>query len=101
MAAYLIVRAEVAEADRAAFDHWYEAEHLPDAKARFGAVSASRGWSDTAPGSHLAYYEFRDLATARAIATGPAIASLVAEFDRVWQDRVQRSREVIEISQNL
>jgi len=40
MTAYLIVRAEVAEADRAAFDHWYEAEHLPDAKAAFACRAA-------------------------------------------------------------
>ena len=27
--AYLAVRAEVPEADRAKFDHWYETDHLP------------------------------------------------------------------------
>lgn len=43
MAAYLIVRAEVPEADRKPFDYWYETEHLPDAKAVFKANGAERG----------------------------------------------------------
>jgi hypothetical protein len=40
MTVFLIVRAEVVEADRSAFDHWYQTEHLPDAKAAFGADNA-------------------------------------------------------------
>lgn len=102
MTAYLIVRAEVAEADRNAFDHWYETEHLPDARTAFGALSARRGWSDASPGTHLAIYEFPSLDHARAIALGsPDINAVIAEFDRVWQDRVQRSREVIAVTQTL
>lgn len=101
MTAYLIVRAEVAEADRDAFDHWYETEHLPDAKAAFQARSAYRGWSDVTPGVHIAVYEFPDLAHARAIADSEEIKALIAEFDRVWQDRVQRTREIIEVKQTL
>ena len=101
MTAYLIVRAEVQEADRAAFEHSYATAHLPDAKAAFQALSARRGWSDVTPGVHIALYEFPDLARARAIASSDAIKALIAEFDRVWQNRVQRSREVIEIIQTL
>ena len=101
MTAFLIVRAEVAEADRSAFDHWYETEHLPEAKAAFQAQSARRGWSDVTPGVHIAVYEFPDLAQARAIAASDGIKALIAEFDRVWQDRVQRSREIIEVKQTL
>ncbi len=101
MTAYLIVRAEVAEADRDAFDHWYETEHLPDAKAAFRAQSAYRGWSDVTPGVHIAVYEFPELTHARAIAASDEIKALIAEFDRVWQDRVQRTREVIEVKQTL
>ena len=38
MTAYLVVRAVVADpADRAAFDHWYRTEHLPDAMKAFKA----------------------------------------------------------------
>ena len=101
MSALLIVRAEVAEADRAAFDRWYEAEHLPQAKAVFGARSARRGWSDDAPGVHFAIYEFESLARAREVIGSEAMKAMVAEFDRAWSDRVQRRREVIDVAQAI
>lgn len=101
MTAFLIVRAEVPEADRAAFDRWYENEHLPDAVKAFSAVSAERGWSDVDPGVHMAFYEFQDLARVRAIASSDTMKDMIKEFDRNWQDRVQRSREIVEIKQKL
>ena len=101
MTAYLIVRAEVAESDRSAFDYWYETEHLPDASKAFRSLSARRGWSDTMPGLHFAIYEFPDLERAREIASSRAIQELITEFDRVWQDRVTRTREILEIKQLL
>ena len=101
MAACLIVTATVPNADRAAFDRWYADEHLPQAKAAFGAVSAHRGWSDTTPGVHVALYTFVSLDQARAVAAGPRIKALIAEFDRVWQGRVTRTREVVAIAQAL
>ena len=101
MAAYLIVRAEVAEADRTAFDAWYQNEHLPDAVKAFGTVSAMRGGSDVDHGVHLAFYEFPTLERAREVTSSDAIKGMIAEFDRVWQDRVQRTREVVEIKHTL
>ncbi len=101
MTAYLIVRAEVAEADRDAFDRWYETEHLPEAKTLFRARSASRGWSDVNPGVHIAIYEFADLGQARKILASDEIKQMITEFDRTWQGRVQRSREIMELSQSL
>lgn len=101
MTAYLIVRAEVTEADRDAFDRWYETEHLPEAKAAFQAQSACRGWSDVTEGVHIAIYEFRDLAEARNTVASDGIKKLIAEFDQVWQGRVQRTREVIEVDQKI
>ena len=101
MAAYLIVRAVVPEADRDEFDKWYETEHLPDAHRAFKALSARRGWSEQESNTHLAFYEFPDLATANAVSASDEIKELIAEFDRCWQDRVQRSREVVEIAQLL
>ena len=101
MTAYLIVRAEVPEAKRASFDQWYEEEHLPDAKKAFDAVTARRGWSDVTPGVHIAIYEFRDLAHARAKTGGTEITELIAEFDRVWQGNVTREREIISVAQVL
>ena len=101
MTAYLIVRAVVPETDRDEFDYWYETEHLPDAYRDFKALSARRGWSEQEPNTHLAFYEFPDLATANAISQSDVIKELIVEFDRCWQDRVKRTREVMEIAQSL
>ena len=104
MTALFIVRAEVPEADRDAFDRWYEAEHLPDAMRAFGTVRARRGWSDLDIGIHIAVYEFPSLEHARRIAANdgsPQIKALIAEFDRVWQGRVTRTREIVEVAQEL
>lgn len=93
--AVLVVRAVVPEADRDAFDVWYRDEHLPDAAAAFGADRAWRGWSAVDPGVHVAFYEFADQRAATAILDSAALKRLVAEFDRIWQGRVQRSREIV------
>jgi len=101
MTAYLMVRADVPETDREAFDQWYATEHLPQAKAAFGALSAERGWSDVDPGIHIALYELSDLAEARRILASAEIKALIAEFDRVWGGRVKRTRDVVGIGQRL
>lgn len=99
---YLVVRATVADpADRAAFDQWYSTEHLPDALTAFGSARAWRAWSRSEPGVHCAFYEFPSVAAAEAATSGPAIAALIAEFDRKWQDRVVRSRELLEVAGEL
>ncbi|MGB7181097.1 MAG: hypothetical protein WA888_19710 [Burkholderiaceae bacterium] len=99
MSAFLIVRASVPESDREAFETWYQKEHLPEAKAAFKAISARRGWGDVEPGVHWAMYEFSDLNAARAITESDILKGLIAEFDRVWEGRVTRSREVVGVNQ--
>ena len=95
--AYLMVRAVLTEvADRPRFDSWYEAEHLPDAVARFGATRGWRCWSRTDPSVHYAFYEFPDVAQAHAILGSPGLQVLVAEFDRVWAPSVTRTRDILE-----
>ena len=101
MTAYLIVRAEVEEASRETFDHWYETEHLPDALRDFKALSAVRGWSDVEPGVHMAFYEFPDLAAADAASNSEEIKELIKEFDRHWGVRAKRKRDVLEIIQKI
>lgn len=102
MTACLIVRAEVAaDADRQPFDHWYATEHLRDAVAAFGARKAWRGWSKVDAGVHYAFYEFPTLAAVQAVMGSDALKGLIAEFDRVWGDRVTRTREVVEQAQSL
>jgi hypothetical protein len=102
MTAYFIVRAVVADPDdRAAFDHWYRTEHLPDALKAFNAQSAMRGWSTVDPSVHTALYRFNTLEDVQAISTSPAIRTLIAEFDRVWDTRVVRTRDILAIADEL
>ena len=102
MSAWLMVRAEVGEADREAFDRWYENEHLPDAMKAFAIDHAWRGWSDVEAGIHDAFYEFPSIERAREVVNGSeAIKGMISEFDRCWEDRVVRSREIIDRTQLL
>jgi hypothetical protein len=96
--ALFVVRAVVAnEADRAAFDRWYEEEHLPDAVRSFKALRAWRCWSRTDPSVHYAFYEMASVADAEAIPRSPEMTRLVADFDRAWRG-IPRTREVLEIA---
>jgi hypothetical protein len=102
MTAYFIVRAKVVDAaEKLSFDRWYQNEHLPDALKGFNARRAWRGWSAVDPSVHHAFYEFDGLAQAQAIQGSDALKELVVEFDRVWGDRVARSRDVVEVTQTL
>jgi hypothetical protein len=51
------------------------------------------------PNGHYAFYEFTNVDEARAATDPSRIAPLVADFDRVWGDRVTRRREILEIVQ--
>ncbi|MEM1276503.1 MAG: hypothetical protein AAGH74_08255 [Pseudomonadota bacterium] len=101
MPAYLIVRAQVPEDELTAFDRWYQDEHLPDAMAAFGASHAERGWSADDPRVHIALYTFPNITTAETVLASAATANLIAEFDRVWQGRVTRTREVVSVRQSM
>ena len=99
--AWLVVRATVANAaDRAGFDAWYSAEHLPDAMKAFGVATAWRGWSEQDPSVHCAHYKFDSKARLDAIVSGPEIAALIAEFDRCWPS-VVRTREVMAVADEV
>ena len=100
--ALLIVRAELADpADRPHFDRWYDEEHLREALATFQADRAWRSWSRINPTSHCAFYEFSDVAAARAALQSEATRWLVAKFDETWGRRVTRTRDVVEVVQRL
>lgn len=76
-------------------------EHLPDALKAFNALSAMRGWSTADPSVHTAYYRFGTLEDVRAVGSSPAITALIAEFDRVWGNRVVRTRDILPIADEL
>ena len=101
MSAYLIVRAEVDPSVRVGFDTWYQNEHLPDAVKAFKALSAKRGWSEVEDNVHIAFYEFPDANTANNIASSDTIKEFIKEFDRHWEGKVTRSRDVVEFSQKI
>ena len=101
MTALLIVRAEVDPTVRSAFDAWYQDEHLPAAVKAFGAKSAWRGWSDVTDNVHIAFYEFVDLADVNRVMASDALKRMIREFDRHWQGKVNRTREVVESIQAI
>jgi hypothetical protein len=98
-AAFLVVRASVPDASkRAAFDKWYESEHLPDAVKSFGVKKAWRCWSLSDPALHLATYEFDDEASLDRAMKGEELKRLVADFNRDWPD-IKRTREIYVLAQ--
>jgi hypothetical protein len=62
-----------------------------------GVIGAAR--SD--PALHIAFYEFDSVEAAEATQTAEGTKALVADFDRVWGDRVPRRREVLEMVQEI
>ena len=98
----LVVRAEVPdEKNRTPFDDWYASDHLPWAIKVFGAQRGWRCWSRSDPAVHFAFYEITDVGQAQALIGSAEIKPLVADFDRVWGDRVTRRREILEIVQEM
>ena len=98
MKGVFIVRAEVPEADRAAFEDWYQNEHLKEAEEMFKATGAWRGWSRVDSAIHMAFYEFASVEAAAAIQDSKALQTLIGKFNKVWGDRVSRTREVIAVA---
>ena len=102
MSACFVVRAQVVDAAvKEAFDRWYQDEHLAEAVKAFGAQRAWRGWSEVDASVHYAFYEFDDVAQARAVPGSDALKRLRADFDRAWGDKVVRSRDVVQVVQRI
>ena len=49
----------------------------------------------------MAFYEFETLADVNRVMESDAIRNLIAEFDRKWQGKVTRTREVVESIQKI
>jgi hypothetical protein len=100
-AAFFVVRATVPDpAKRAAFDKWYENEHLPDAVRSFGAKKAWRFWSLSDPAVHQAMYQFDDAASLDRAMRGEDLKRLIADFNRDWPD-VARTRDTLVMAQEF
>ncbi|MFO1160572.1 MAG: hypothetical protein U1E60_17165 [Reyranellaceae bacterium] len=101
-AAFLIVRTRLTyTSDRQKFDDWYRTEHFPDAVKSFGALRGWRSWSRTNPLVHIALYEFSSVEEAEAALDSEALTRLSAVFDRAWGPRHTRTREIVELAEEL
>jgi hypothetical protein len=100
--AVLIIRARLINmGDRQRFDRWYGAEQLPSGVRLYKAQRGWRAWSRTNPLVHIALYEFASVEEAEAILDSEALAAQIAEFDRVWGTGITRTREVVEVVEEL
>jgi len=100
-AAFFVVRATVTDpAKRAAFDRWYQNEHLPDAAKSWGVKKAWRFWSLTDPAVHQATYQFDDEASLERAMKGEDLKRLIADFNRDWPD-VTRTRDTFVLAQEF
>lgn len=97
MSAYLVVRSVVAESgDRAAFDAWYEDDHMPKALEMLGAIEGWRFWSETDPALHYAVYRYASLDKLQH-RDDEGRRALMNEYERTWPG-VTRTREVLRMA---
>lgn len=91
---FLVIRAQVPDAERDAFDRWYGTDHLPEAIQNLKAERAWRFWSLTQPGVHYAVYGFADPSLPLTI---KARADREGGANVAWPN-VEFSREVVTLS---
>ncbi len=100
--AYMFGRAHVERpADRERFDTWYTTHHLPLAVERLKAERAWRFWSRSDPAIHYAIYQFPDVEFLRRRFESEDIRFLIDDFDRAWPTGVTRTREIVELIQEI
>ena len=95
---YLIVKSDTSQIDSKDFDYWYENEHLYEANKKFMAKNAKRGWVQNW-NFHLAIYEFENIKKAKNAMDSKKLQSLIKKFDKKWENKVQRTRELTELIQ--
>jgi hypothetical protein len=93
--AYFMVRAAVEAPLRQKFDEWYSRHHLPMALAEFKAEKCWRFWSKADAAVHYAVYRFD------AAMKSDGFKMLVADFDGAWPSGVPRSRDLLEMVEEL
>ena len=98
MSAYLIVKSDTSQINSQDFDYWYENEHLYEAKKKFMAKNAKRGWVQNS-NFHLAIYEFETIEKAKNAMNSKRLQSLIKKFDKKWDFKVARTRELVNLTQ--
>ena len=100
MSVYLIIKSETNSVNKEDFDDWYNNEHLKEAKKDLGAISAKRGWV-TNNNYHIAIYEFENIKIAEKILKSKNLKLLIKKFDYKWNNKVNRTRELVDIIQKF
>ena len=98
MTCYLIVKSDTTLIDKKEFENWYAKEHLSEAKKAFRAKSAKRGWIKNT-NLHVAIYEFENNKDAEKAINSKNLEILIKKFDKKWENKVQRTRELTELIQ--
>ena len=101
MRIFLVVKSFVPSHLKKKFDDWYEKEHLFEAKQNFYAISAFRGWEIENEDIHYAYYEFDSLEKANEILKSEALSKMVHIYDKKWLNQIDRTRNIISITQEI
>lgn len=100
--AYMIGRAEVPNpADRPKFEEWYTTNHLPLAVEKLKAERGWRFWSRTDPAVHYAMYQFPDMDFLQERMNSDDLRFLIADFDKTWPSGVTRTRDFVELVQEI
>jgi hypothetical protein len=99
--AFFMVRAVVAEPLRQKFDRWYSERHLPMALTEFKCEKCWRFWSVADAGVHYAVYQFADMERLDAMLVSAGFKSLVADFDATWPEGVTRTRDKLNLVEEL
>ena len=99
MNVYLLVKAKVPNNIVKDFDEWYQKHHLLEAHFSFKSLKAFRCWIND--NEHHAYYKFKNIDIANDVINGKSLEKMVKIFDKKWRGKVTRTRELIEIIQEV
>ena len=100
MTAYLIVKSDTSNVNEKEFDDWYQTEHLIEAQEAFKSLSAKRAWiKDTK--FHVAIYKFKNIRDAEKAISSKNLEILIQKFDLKWDYKVKRTRELLDVAQEI
>ena len=100
MTAYLIVKSDTSLVNREKFDDWYQVEHLNEANKVLMSLNAKRAWIKGTK-FHLAIYKFKNKKDAEKAISSEGLKMLIQKFDDKWNYKVKRTRELLELSQEI
>ena len=100
MTAYLIVKSDTSLVNQEKFDEWYQVEHLNEANKVLMSLNAKRAWIKGTK-FHLAIYKFKNKKDAEKAISSEGLKMLIQKFDDKWNYKVKRTRELLELSQEI